>query len=293
VATRTSYRLVNGSDSLTLSGGVATSPIMVLRSEFTPARPRVVDQDRSGRSGKIDVTSLYGEATFSAVVRIQGDADMTRYDYLDLLKGYLVPSMRPYLYFQRDGWLGERRALLRGEGVNVVITKTSGQYLEADVRVVIPDGVVEDNEASSFSLFPNGSNIGWSYNASYPKAYTPASSGNSLVVSVVGNVPTPPYIRIYGTCAAPRIRRVLPDQTATDIYMPNLSLESPHYIDIDVENRRVFLDGVVANSYLSLIDFSVSDWFDLQPGDNNVLFTAASASAGCYAEVSYRNRRTP
>lgn len=287
------YRLVNGADTLTLSGTSGDSPFLVVRSEFSPAPRRVVGQERVGRSGRFDLTRFHDASEFAATLRVQGDQDLTRFEYLDLLKGFLTPSKRPYLYLQRDGWLSERRALLRGDGESVVIGNRSGQYLEVGLRAVMPDGVIEANEPTIVTLRPGALNVGWGYPKAYPAAYTPSNVSNIIWVTPLGNIPTPPYVRIFGGCSQPRLQRTLPDGTLKQMYLSKATIASGSYLDIDFANYKIFLNGEESNSFYSTVDFSVSDWFDLEPGDNKMLFTAGTADSGCYAEITYRDYWTP
>lgn len=290
-----SYRLVNGSDTLTLSGTNAASPILVLESEFTPAQPRVVDQDRLGRSGKRDLTSLHDSSEFSARLRIQGDGDLSRYEYLDQLKTFLVPHKRPYLYVSRDGWFNERRALVRGNGVSCVVTKTSATWLEVSLRVSVPDGALEANESKTVRVRPGASNVGWSYPFAYPNGYTPSNSSNQATITLLGNLPVSPYIRIYGECSNPRLFRVSGGVTK-ELSLnaaPGLALAAGSYLDLDFPNRRVFLNGTPADSFYSRVDFATSEWWELEEGSNLLLFTATSADDGCYADITYRDTWTP
>lgn len=289
------YQLVNGADTLTLSGTTAESPILVLDSEFTPANPRVVDQDRLGRSGKRDLTTLHDSSSFSARLRIQGDINLSRYEYLDRLKSFLAPSKRPYLYVSRDGWFNDRRALLRGDGVSCVITKTSARWLEVSLRAAIPDGIIEATEDTVVTLRPGAGNIGWAYPASYPKSYQPSNSINQMLVNLPGDVPVSPYVRIYGTCSNPRLFRVFNDVTKEISLTASggLALAAGNYLDIDFANRRIFLNGTVGNSFYNRVDFTTSAWWDLEPGENRLLFTAGTADSACYADITYRDAWTP
>lgn len=289
------YRLVDGSDTLTLSGTSSVSPFLVLDSEFSPARPRVVDQDRLGRSGKRDLTTFHDSSEFAARLRVQGDEDLSRYEYLDLLKGFLTPAKRPYLYVNRDGWINERRVLLRGDGVSCAVTKTSGRWLEVSLRAAIPDGVIEANEVTTVTLRPSAANVGLFYPFAYPEGYTPTNSTNQTVVELAGNVPVSPYIRLFGGCSNPRFFRIAGGVTKelSLTASPGFSLPAGSYLDIDFPNRRVFQNGTPGNSFYNRVDFSTSDWWDLEPGDNLLLFTAGTADTGCYAEVTYRTQWTP
>lgn len=287
------YRLVDGLDELELSGTGGASPIIVISSEFTSPRARVVEQERLGISGRRDFTRLHDSSEFTATLKIQGAEGMSRYDYLEELKGFLAYNKRPYLYLQRDGWLDERRCLLRGDSMSVVVGRTSGQWLDVELRAVLPDGYIEDNEASTVTLRSGSRNLGIGYPLSYPFGYEPDDSANSSNLNLRGNDSAQPYIRIFGGCDDPEIILTTPDGETLTFATQALALPVGSYLDIDFTNRRIYLDGVVANSYYSKVDFSVSTWWTLEPGDNRLLFVSTNPTTGCYAEVSYRNTYLP
>lgn len=287
------YRLVNGPDELVLSGTSGESPIIVVSSEFTSPRPRIVEHERLGISGRRDFTRLHDSSEFVATLKVQGAEGMSRYDYLEELKGFLAFHKRPYLYIQRDGWLNERRCLLRGDSSAVVIGRTSGQWLDVEIRATLPDGYIEDNEPSVVTLRSGSRNLGVGYPLSYPFGYEPDDSANSSNLNLRGNDAAQPYIRIFGGCDDPTILLTTPDGETLTFATQDLAVPLGSYLDIDFTNRRIFLDGVVANSYYSKVDFSVSTWWTLEPGDNRLLFVSSSPTAGCYAEVTYRNTYLP
>lgn len=287
------YRLVDGADELVLSGNGAESPIVVVDSEFVPPSARAVQYDRVGISGKQDLTRLHNESEFSATLKIQGDAYMTRYEYLEELKSFLSFTRRPYLYIQREGWLSERRCLLRGDGMSVVVGHTSGHWLDVAVRAILPNGSIEDNEASTVTLRSGSRNVGVSYPLSYPLGYETDTSANTFSVQVLGNDIAMPYIRIYGTCSDPQFVLTAPDGTIKYFSLNGATVPEGSYLDIDFVNRKVFLDGNVDNSYHGYVDFITSDWWGLEYGTNQLVFLSTAPSAGCYAEISYRNTYLP
>lgn len=288
-----SYRLVNGADELVLSGTGGASPIVVISSEFTSPRAREASHDRLGLSGKRDHSRLHDSSEFAASLKIQGDDDMSRYEYLDELKGFMAVHKRPYLYIQRDGWISERRCLLRGDGVSSVVARASGQWLDTSLRAILPDGVIEDNEETLVTLRSGVRNLGVSYPLDYPMGYTPADSPNSYSLTMLGNDFSQPWIRVFGECTDPSFIITTPDDTTEYFSMSGMSVPLGSYLDIDFVNRRVFLDGVPANSYYSKVDFTVSRWWSLEPGTNRLLFISTAPSVGCYAEVRYRNNYLP
>lgn len=289
----TRYRLVDGSDELLLSGIGGASPIIVIDSEFTAPAAREVSHPRLGLSGKRDFTRLHDSSEFTATLKIQGDETGSRYEHLDELKRFLAFHKRPYLYILRDGWLSERRCLLRGAGTAVVVGKTSGIWLDATIRASLPEGAIEDNEATLLTLRPGSVTVGTSYPMSYPMYYEPGTASNTAVVMLSGNDFSQPYIRIFGQCDDPEFTLTTPDGEVQYFSTSGLSVPLGSYLDIDFTNRKVFMDGSQTNSYYSKVDFTASSWWALEPGSNLLSFNASNPSAGCYAEITYRNTYLP
>jgi hypothetical protein len=295
VTRATSIRLVDGLNEIVLASPVvdSTRAFATKSHEFASSAVRALSQVRSGRSGVADNSSLHDASSFKADLYIFGDSTQTRYNYLNQLQAMLAPHKRPYVYMQRDGWLTERRAQLRGDTLTCVVGKNSLNYLEVSFQAEMPDGVLEEANATSVLIRPETATAGLSYPTSYPLSYTPSNSLNTYYVTAYGTTVSIPMFRIYGECNDPSFRVEYEDGATGIISLTNLQVGSGHYLDIDVGNRAVYLDSTVESSYYAKVDWSVSSWWEIKPGLNRITFNADNADAGCFAQVVFRQTWLP
>lgn len=90
-----------------------------------------------------------------------------------------------------------------------------------------------------------------------------ASSGGDVTIVVGGAVPTPAIYRIHGGATNPRfVIEELDIELALDA-----TINSTEYVDIDVLNRAVLLNGVTEHpEYIDTTASSAQRWADLPPG---------------------------
>ena len=62
---------------------------------------------------------------------------------------------------------------------------------------------------------------------------------------------------------------------------------------MDVAARAANLNSDPAQPVLSYLDFASSSWWLMQPGDNDVRYDPATASAGAEADITFRGAWIP
>lgn len=289
----TSVRLYDGTTTLWLRTvtPVGTDPIIARSYDLTSAAPRVNTQPYAGRSGVNDLTEFHDGATFQTNLVIRDLGGLTRHQWVDQLRAMLQPRNRPYLYLQRDGWLTERRALVRGASLTNPVDRVSKARLEVSLQVEIPSGVLESATMSSDTIRPASAAAGRTYPQVFPFAYTAGDSGSVKIITTgageYGVAPTPAVMRYYGACTDPEVI----NQTLGETFaLTGVTLSAGQYMEIDMGNRTVLLNGDPALSYYSAIDFAVSTWWELQPGANLLTASAATTDASCELDVFWFNR---
>lgn len=113
---------------------------------------------------------------------------------------------------------------------------------------------------------------GLNFNAVAPLTFGAVSAGSTLNLVNTGNFYSSPIINIFGPVTNPRVESITQDKTLAF----GITLAADESLVIDTELRTVLLNGT-ASRYNTLT--TDSEWFDLQPGNNEVRFQAATVTA--------------
>lgn len=109
---------------------------------------------------------------------------------------------------------------------------------------------------------------------------------DDLVVTNLGNFPSPPRLRITGTGAGvidPKIEIV---ETGKSIELTGLTIATGRYVEIDIAEGTIeYDDGTDYSQYLT----NDSDWIYLNPGANTVRFTHTGSFLDGLLGVYWRN----
>lgn len=95
-----------------------------------------------------------------------------------------------------------------------------------------------------------------------------------------GNGDAYPIIKIYGSTDTPSISNDTVGKSLSISY----NLGATEYVEIDMYNRTVLLNGVT-----NILQYVNGDWWALQPGDNTIKLTASNATINTIAEVIFRD----
>lgn len=241
---------------------------------------RSVTTFRSKTHGALDSTRYLGDRAITAVLQMPVDSDAA----VDTLAGLLNPQLRLWLYVRRDGWDAERRILVRG----AMFSCPPGANRQAQAGWVAPAGLFEDSVLSQLILSPAGTaEGGLSFTFTYPKTYGTGVVPGYAYAQVGGTISAAPQIDVYGPCTSPSIELV---GTGQNIVFTGLTVADGNFLRVDLSARTVYLNGDPTLSEYSALDFTVSSWWALPPGQQQLLFSPLNAGPGCVAVVSWRNR---
>jgi hypothetical protein len=288
-----SIRLVDGSDELWLRTAIPNTvdPFVARGHQMNMAPPRVVTIPLIGRSGDDDLTEFSAGAVFQANLWIRDRAGYTRHQHLDRLRAFIQPSRRPYLQIYRDGWLTERRAPVRGADLTVPIDNKSAARLEISIQLVIPAGVLESTIESTATIRPAQTSAGLTLPVTLPASFVPGNVGALANITVgsgeYGAARTPLLIRLYGSCTDPTFT----NQTAGRVLeLDGLTLAAGQYLEIDFDQHTILLNGDPSLNYYNKLNLSTSEWWQLEPGVNQITVGAATLDASCEADLFWRDR---
>lgn len=124
---------------------------------------------------------------------------------------------------------------------------------------------------------------GRGYDRIYDAGYGTAPVAGQLLVSNQGNATSFPVVTIYGAGVNPEIQ----NQTNGGLVRLSYALGPADQISIDTLNRTVTLNNTV--SRYGAVDFGVTNWWGLEPGDNDLRLNFASFQSGASMVVQWRD----
>jgi hypothetical protein len=281
---KTGVRLVDGDREMLIHPRVD-----VLPQALTVASPAVreVAEDRADDDGSRDSTVLFGARAVSLELVMLKDTVGCE-ALLDELKRFLHPRSRPYLYVVDDGWAQERRIMLRvDQWSEPYVGYVASQAREVQCQWRAPDGVWEAAEFVSEIVNADlPTTVGRAYPRVHPWAYAATQSAGASLVTNIGGVPSHFTARLYGPCTAPAlINETTGEQLA---FTTDLVLGAGQYVEVDTRERTAFLLSLTSQSRLGDIDFAVTSWWRLEPGEQRIRYAPAQTSAGAQAVIEYR-----
>lgn len=247
-------------------------------------RPRTVMDARPTSDGMDDRTAFFGARNVSLSIDLIGN----KWDLLDGLSAYMVPNARPYLVFD-DATQPRRFRLRAGDQSKIITSPTTSQNVL--LQWVAPDGVAETVNQSSQTVFASvGVSPGFTFDLTFDLTFPNASPSGRTNVPTAGNARCYPVMQLWGPCTFPRIDNLqdlsddgTPKQMAFDV-----TLSAGQYLEVDVREKTVLLNGNANQPRYSTIDFTVSEWWTLAPGTNFVKYFPDSYGGNARAVMLYR-----
>ena len=270
-------RLEVGADTLELSE--ANGWFVQSLDVGYPVVRQVVD-NRADADGTYDSTQYFGARTVSMVVRALGDR---RASFEELSK-FLRPSTRPILFYTVDGT--ERRLRLRPNARSAAFTGTPNSQ-EFLAQWVAPDGVIESaTETVAVAQASSGVEVGRTYNLTFDRTYAATSPVGSVSVTNAGTTFAQDFeIQLHGPATNPVIENLTTGEQLRFV----TTLTASQFLQINVRDKTVRLNGLVAQNRYNTLDFATSSWFGLGPGVSVLRYAPDSSSAGAFARVSFRS----
>ena len=245
---------------------------------------RASTEDRTDDDGEDDTTSLHGARSCSIELLVTQQARTIE----DELTRFLHPRSRPYLVVADDEWAQARRLRLRVAQWSAPLTvelPRAARRIQAQWQA--PDGVWEaaDLVTETISADMPGT-AGRIYPRTYPYAYPATLAAGASVIVNVGGTPSHYTARLYGPCIGPRLTNETTGETIA--FTAGLTLAAGEYVEISTRDRTAYLNGHSALSRLNVIDFDVTSWWRIEPGEQQVRYAPAVVFAGAAAVIDYR-----
>jgi hypothetical protein len=277
----TSVRLVDGTREMVL---LPREGLRLQGHDVPMPAVREVTEERTDDDGEDDTTELHGATSCS----LELFATQTPAAFEEELGRFLHPRSRPYLVCADDEWPQERRLRLRvsqfGGPRGVDLPRTT-RRIQAQWKV--PDGIWESADLVEETVNADVTDTsGRTYPRSYPYAYPTTTATGASQISNVGGTPVHHVTRMYGPCVAPSLRNETLDEEIT--FTRDLELGVGEYVEIDTRNRTAFFASNTSLSRLSDLDFTVTSWWQIEPGDQQVRYAPESVSGAAAAVITFR-----
>lgn len=268
--------LVDGNTTLglTVANSNRAAPGVVVRSYdlgFPTARENVSDEP--DQDGTQDITTFFGSRVVKLECSIHDTLTDTRHELYETMRSMCIPSHRPQLLVQCDGWAQQRILTMRGTPTSCVVGSKHATFLEASFGWVVPTGVMM-GLGSELAIAPiQSSATGRSYPKSYPWNYTPGSLSNIGTATNDGNAPWGWVAKFYGQAT----NITISNRTTGATMVLNYNIPNGHYVQFDSRAKTALLDNDPSNSVFGGIDFTQSTWWPVVNGNNDIAVTAQSS----------------
>jgi hypothetical protein len=250
---------------------------------FPEVRAQV--QNRTDNDGSIDTTEYFGASAVSMTLKLYRPG--TTRAIIDELNSFRHPALRPYLVVDDDEWSQPRRIMLRADQQAAPIAAGQGALRQVQVGWKAPDGVWETNDLVEELVTADVSGTtGRSYPRVHPWSYTTSMASGATTVTNLGGTPSHFHARLYGPCSAPSLINLTTGQQLT--FTSGLVLSAGEYVEISTRDQTAYLLSISSASRLTLLNFDLSNWWRIEPGEQQVRYAPDDVAAGAAAVITYR-----
>lgn len=256
------------------------------------ATPRAVVFNNPDIDGTTDLTTYYANRTIVWHGWITPCAtDPFPALTWDKIKTYTAPNRRPYLYISEDGWIEERRMVLRGDTITTPLNRQYGPVIVAQVQWICPAGVMESSTLHSQSIQQSGgtggvciTSTGYCFDAPCGRSFAPGNFGGAATIVNNGNATTYPVFTFIGPCKNPRVINI---ETQQGIFL-NTTLVPNQQVVVGCEKKTVNETAQPPINRLAWYDFTRSSWLNLPNGPSYFSYTSDDKQGQCI--VTWRDR---
>ncbi|MDO5866040.1 MULTISPECIES: phage tail family protein [Paenarthrobacter] len=173
-----------------------------------------------------------------------------------------------------------RHVLAQRQG-EIFVNRFNNRQASFSIQVVAKDPRKFGDLITVSTPLPSSSG-GRTYPATYPITYTGVSETGVVRLTNTGNTQAPVWLRVDGPIPAGgwTVTHIGKKQALT--FATSLALTSGEFVTVDMDRREVLAQGQAARAgYVTS-----RGWFSLDPGDNDIAFSAAAYSATAQLTVT-------
>lgn len=236
---------------------------------------REVSENRPGQSGTFNYTSLYGERTITANLKVLETPGMPSAVTRRVLRGWMAPNKDTQLVWQFVGDV-EMYADMVGSALTAALNKATLLNGTADVVLAwkVPRGRFLSTTVNDILIPYSGVTTGRTYPLVPPRTYPAATGVNSANVLNAGTESTFPIVRMFGPMTSPKIAN---ETTGLYLEFVGLTINAGDYIEINLENRTVQLNGTAGANNNRRSYLTTRQWWSLVPGYNQIRYSGSGA----------------
>lgn len=243
---------------------------------------RTVSDTRSDADGEVDRTRLFGARAVTLSGTVLPTDTRTRQEVLDRLGAFLNPRGRAWLIYRLEDGSTERRIRLVPAQRTAPIARPGSAKITVGWRG--PDGVEESTTVTQAAAAATPDvEPGMTFPLTFPLTFPESSPVGAVTITNPGNVAAYPTLRLFGPVTGPRVEN---QTTGARLVFPDLSIPAGDYLEIDTRAKSILLNG--ESSRYNELDFAVSSWLDLEPGENVLRYYPTSFGDGAEATVRFR-----
>lgn len=162
-----------------------------------------------------------------------------------------------------------------------------GQFFSED-----PRAFSQTEQTATGVALSDGGGGGLTFPFTFPFKFAESSGGTVSPVNA-GTKPTPPIFRLYGYALNPAIVNLGTGerlQFGGSVSVPSASVATGNYLEIDVQNRTIYLNGDDTVNQRNLFNPAASTWFELAANaTTNIQLTAQDFDASARVDVIFRS----
>lgn len=176
-----------------------------------------------------------------------------------------------------------RHVLAQRQG-EIIVTRLNNRQARFSIQIVAKDPRKFGDLITVSTPLPSSSG-GRTYPATYPITYTGSTATGVVRLTNTGNTQAPVWLRIDGPIPAGgwTVTHIGKKQALT--FASSLALTSGEFVTVDMDRREVLAQGQAARAgYVTS-----RGWFSLDPGDNDIAFSATVYSPTAQLTVTTKS----
>ena len=248
-------------------------------------------QIRQSEFARPDADGIIDETTFIGKRLITADIVLFPGTWLEeqSLRAFMSPQTRASMLITTPD-NNELVTTVRGASLSAPIVledETAGvKRINAQWSAAL--GVLESAEVKTGVIPAAGSTLpsGRVYDLVFDRDYPDAGPSGSATITNAGTQNAYPVVKIYGPCVGPRLVNV---SQGHELDFPGLTILAGEFLEIDLRAKTIRYNGDPADSRYNTLDFTLSTWWGLTPGPQQVRFIPDTFSLPSQAQITWRD----